>query len=547
MEATLNEVLTDYRTESAIRRLIANLLSSKHFVTTTNSHFRITGSLFDNTASTLDIPDMDLLAMCSLKAEKGFKLKPNKKAPGYYRIKLVGSEGRELIEKICKVFYARWDMKPFKDYEKKIHGFCDGDYVSSDSFRIFTEFVGKSINASRSDTGAASSASVAAKPAPGSLAMSMREANKAHVKHMGHIARESYFYKTFIPKVFIPLVEDERHELHEREMDFDIVTTIDCDFDSVPLTSDDDWRLRDQTMWDDKVLKTVDDQGLWLSAKIGHEDFRRNRVDDKFDFSVSFPVWVLFKAVKGARHVLVCIKDVYRSFDEDRRRKKKSAVKSYFFKTVMVWLKEERYKDEEPNFARLFIDTLEEMVKCFEKKHLRHFLLPEVNLLQDIEEREQDEAIFRLKKILKDPLKYLRRCKKEPMDFSGTASKFTQILFKSDCEFLHKFLMTGVVGNVINKHLDTCDYSNHNASNETALEKVVTDRMCSTFWNYVWHSSDKKAEEKLGEAVVIAFAVDGVNQVVDGFMRGDGENPPLNRAISAGIDFVGGLFNAFKM
>ncbi len=272
--------------------------------------------------------------------------------------------------------------------------------------------------------------------------------------------------------------------MSEQELEFDIAVAIGCTFEQVPVTSLKDWRCRDQTMWPRTAMDKVRNQGLWLSAKIGHNDHKLRLVDDTIDFSVSFPIWVLFGQIKGARHVLVCIKDVYKNFDMSSPGFK--GPRSYFFKTVMVWLKEEQYVDQEPSYQDLFLDCLKKMLECYKEKHLRHFLIPEVNLLQDVKESNSDETIRRLELILQNPTRYLQECHAHKMMFSWCSLQICRPLITTDSGFLHERVFNGPFGEIAKILMDTVDYDNHNPNNESLLEKNFDYGVCKKLWYFIW-------------------------------------------------------------
>ncbi len=117
----LKTALNDYRTDTGIRRLVSTLLSEENFVESTQAatgvNFKIAGSLLDNTASTLTFPDLDLLAQCSLIGHaKGFKLEPNKNAQGYFRVKLIGRDGRKIVDSLKKNFIEHFNPEFHNQY-----------------------------------------------------------------------------------------------------------------------------------------------------------------------------------------------------------------------------------------------------------------------------------------------------------------------------------------------------------------------------------------------------------------------------------------------
>ncbi len=433
----------------------------------------------------------------------------------------------------------------YRRYKEKVHNFISGIHVSSDSFRILTEYVGFALNAECSNTGAASSASIAAKPRPGSKAISMRKALEGHLnylrsKHGGDY--RSFF--TLLPAC-LPIFEEKENGLSETELEFDIVTAIECSFDHVPKTHADDWRQRDQSMWSKAALDRVQDQGLLLSAKIGHADFTKNVVDKEIDFSLSFPIWLLFGEIKGARHVLVCIKDVYKSFESAANHK---GPRSFCFKTAMVWLKEKKYKEYEPTYEELFIDTIKTMIKCYEAQHLRHFLIPKINLLQDVEENDRSETIKRLTSILEEPVKYLNLCKSKRMEFSWAFAKFAQALTKTDNDYIREYIEHPVLGTVITLILHPENYQDHDVTREKPLEKALTEVDLRLFWASVFKSKSNAsdAKEKLIAALKDKLAQHGVKKVLGAINQEImARDPPQEvQAIFRGVCFkIGQLLN----
>ena len=117
----MEEELKNYRTNTLVRLLLSTLLSHDDFVNESQVpgrvNFTITGSVLDNTASTLTFPDFDLLVQYSLCDETGFNLEANEKAPGYFRIKLLGEAGKKIVDALKKMF-SEYDPKLDTKYAK---------------------------------------------------------------------------------------------------------------------------------------------------------------------------------------------------------------------------------------------------------------------------------------------------------------------------------------------------------------------------------------------------------------------------------------------
>ena len=91
LKEELRSELSNCRSDSMFRRAMRALLSSPEFQPTVNFWFSLTGSLIDNSLSTLEIPDIDMLAVCKLRnmeKEFGLQIEPNPHSPNYVRIKM---------------------------------------------------------------------------------------------------------------------------------------------------------------------------------------------------------------------------------------------------------------------------------------------------------------------------------------------------------------------------------------------------------------------------------------------------------------------------
>ena len=90
MEESFRKELATLRTDSVYRRIISALLQAYETSPNWTFWFRLTGSIFDNTMSTLDIPDFDFLALCDFRdMKKRFRLQvePDECIPEYFRIR----------------------------------------------------------------------------------------------------------------------------------------------------------------------------------------------------------------------------------------------------------------------------------------------------------------------------------------------------------------------------------------------------------------------------------------------------------------------------
>ncbi len=92
MSDVLDDVIKSMRTDSAFRRALQAFVSSEqistHYPTNAALYnwFKVTGSLMANTASTIEMPDVDLSATCDLKLLKDRIDIIEADQIGYYRV-----------------------------------------------------------------------------------------------------------------------------------------------------------------------------------------------------------------------------------------------------------------------------------------------------------------------------------------------------------------------------------------------------------------------------------------------------------------------------
>ena len=90
MESDLRAEFSTIRTDSVYRKLFSSLMQAYAKADVWQFWFNLAGSLFDDTMSTLDVPDIDLLAVCDLTdmTEKfGLEVRADPRLKEYFRIK----------------------------------------------------------------------------------------------------------------------------------------------------------------------------------------------------------------------------------------------------------------------------------------------------------------------------------------------------------------------------------------------------------------------------------------------------------------------------
>ncbi len=233
-------------------------------------------------------------------------------------------------------------------------------------------------------------------------------------------------------------------------------------------------------MWSEGTFKAIYGFGLGLGLKLSKGLTRENILDTQRDFSVAFPVWALLEDIKYGRHVFVCIKNVLKL-----RKKEIVAIegpfkgpKSYYLKTVMAYLKEETYKNEDASMAELFTDCLRKTLKAYQQLKLKHFLIPEVNLLMDVEQSDQERTIKLIKSVLDDPIKYLTICRVKRMEASSFCLSVTKGIISTPNAF-GKYNL--IIANALKMILRDFNYEDHEPSREKSLEARFTKEFFDEF------------------------------------------------------------------
>ncbi len=194
----LNEALRKTRTDSAFRRAIEALVGSEQ-IKAAFSWFTVSGSLMANTASTVEMPDVDLSASCDLRPLiKAEKLRIEETTHGYYKVRLLNPEANldavvQYLESSLYHLATDWEATAIARAEADggrrqvasiriphaglLDWFTEGDFcLSTAALRNLLKTIGSVIDATTKNTSAAASGSLAAKPRQGSNACKIRDA-----------------------------------------------------------------------------------------------------------------------------------------------------------------------------------------------------------------------------------------------------------------------------------------------------------------------------------------------------------------------------------
>ncbi len=266
-------------------------------------------------------------------------------------------------------------------------------------------------------------------------------------------------------------------------------------------------------MWSKERLNAVYDAGLGLSLKQSRRLTGEGAIDCERDFSVTFPNWALLDDIKDSRHVFVCMKDALklRQMELERVHGPFKGPKSSYLKTIMLWLKEEEYKTRDASMAELFTDCLEKLLEAYETFHLRHFLIPEVNLLDDRTEVDRLRSMQVLQSILDDPFKYLFEAYEKPME----GSRFLLVMFKGAIDSMQD----STLKSMLSKHVEKFNYDDHDPDRETKLEKALTKEFFEKFWTlllvYYRKKNQMSDDRLLNQMMKLVEETPGLSEAIE--------------------------------